>query len=201
MPRYPSEHKLQTRRRILEAAGRRMKSDGIDGSGVAVLMSDAGLTNGAFYSHFDTKSDLVAAVVAQQMDTYVAMVESLPPGPAGLDAYIGAYLSPEHRDDLAGGCPSAALLDEIGRCDDGVREAYDDGLQRFLATVAARLSGDLGLEPDLARTRAVGLYTVLVATLQLARAVADPAQSQQILEAGAANARALIGPGTGGGRS
>jgi AcrR family transcriptional regulator len=46
--RYSKGHKQTTRQRIVEAAGRRFKHDGIDGAGVATLMSDAGLTNGAF---------------------------------------------------------------------------------------------------------------------------------------------------------
>src|SRR5215211_5659517 len=65
--RYSKDHKQATRRRILDAAGRRFKQDGIDGSGVATLMSDAGLTNGAFYAHFESKEDLVANVLAEQL--------------------------------------------------------------------------------------------------------------------------------------
>ena len=54
--RYSTDHKQATRQRILEAAGRRFKKqDGIDGAGVAAVMSDAGLTNGAFYAHFMSK--------------------------------------------------------------------------------------------------------------------------------------------------
>ena len=48
--RYSKDHKQATRQRIVEAAGRRFKQDGIDGAGVATVMSDAGLTNGAFYA-------------------------------------------------------------------------------------------------------------------------------------------------------
>ena len=55
MARYGTEHKQATRQRIIETAGRRLKRDGIDGSGVATLMADAGLTNGAFYAHFPSK--------------------------------------------------------------------------------------------------------------------------------------------------
>ena len=65
--RYGKEHKQATRRRIIETAGRRLKRDGIDGSGVATLMADAGLTNGAFYAHFASKEDLVATAVAEQL--------------------------------------------------------------------------------------------------------------------------------------
>jgi TetR/AcrR family transcriptional repressor of nem operon len=69
MARYGKAHKQATRGRIVEAAGRRLKRDGIDGSGVATLMADAGLTNGAFYAHFDSKDDLVATAVADQLST------------------------------------------------------------------------------------------------------------------------------------
>jgi len=65
--RYGKERKQATRLRIIETAGRRFKTDGIDGSGVATLMADAGLTNGAFYAHFASKEDLVATAVADQL--------------------------------------------------------------------------------------------------------------------------------------
>src|SRR3954470_4237546 len=38
--RYTKDHKQATRQRILEAAGRRFKQHGIDGAGVAAVMSD-----------------------------------------------------------------------------------------------------------------------------------------------------------------
>ena len=65
--RYGKDQKQATRERILQTAGRRFKQDGIDGAGVATLMSDAGLTNGAFYAHFASKEDLVANVLADQL--------------------------------------------------------------------------------------------------------------------------------------
>jgi hypothetical protein len=58
--RYAKDHKQATRQRIVEAAGRRFKQDGIDGAGVAAVMSDAGLTNGAFYAHLASKEDAAA---------------------------------------------------------------------------------------------------------------------------------------------
>ncbi len=65
--RYAREHKHETRQRIIATAGRRLKRDGIDGSGVATLMKDAGLTNGAFYAHFTSKDSLVAIAIADQL--------------------------------------------------------------------------------------------------------------------------------------
>jgi TetR/AcrR family transcriptional regulator, transcriptional repressor for nem operon len=192
MTRYPTEHKAETRRRIVETASRRLKSDGIDGSGVSTLMGDAGLTNGAFYAHFKSKSDLVATVVADQLAEQAALIEALLASSDSVSDYVRAYLAPEHRDDAAGGCPSAALLDEIGRCDAAVRRAYDEGARRILDAIAAQFAAAYGVGLDLAWDRAVGVYAVLVSTLQLARAVFDPALSDRILAAGVEGALALL---------
>ncbi|MEV0669232.1 TetR/AcrR family transcriptional regulator [Mycobacterium sp. NPDC050441] len=189
MARYHAEHKTQTRQRIIETAGQRLKKDGIDGSGVAVLMSDAGLTNGAFYAHFGSKDDLVATVVADQLGAQEAVLASLPEGRAALEQFVRDYLSADHRDHPADGCPSAALLDEISRRGDVVRDAYTHGVQAIVDVVAMHLSPQ---SPAAARTRALGLFTVLVATLQLARAVSDPSLSDEILAAGIANAQVLL---------
>ena len=115
MARYGKEHKEATRRRIIEAAGQRLKRDGIDGSGVSVLMADAGLTNGAFYAHFASKEDLVATAVADQLNQQLERFRTLAVDREGVEQLVREYLSIEHRDDLEHGCPSAALLDEIGR--------------------------------------------------------------------------------------
>ena len=189
MARYDAEHKSETRRRIVETAGRRLKQEGIDGSGIAALMSDAGLTNGAFYAHFESKDDLVANVVADQLATQHAVLASLPDGRAALEEFIRDYLAPEHRDTPSTGCPSAALLDEVGRCDDAVRDSYTEGMQSIVEVIAAHLSPR---DPSAARTRALGLFTLLVATLQLARAVSDRKLSDDILESGIRNAQTLL---------
>src|SRR5438270_8043634 len=107
--RYTKEHKLETRQRIIVTAGRRLKRDGIDGSGVAALMSDAGLTNGAFYAHFESKDDLVATVVADQLRAQHATLGALPEGRSAVEEFVRDYLAPRHRDDPSTGCPSAAL--------------------------------------------------------------------------------------------
>src|SRR5215212_5003242 len=92
MARYGKEHKQATRRRIIEAAGRRLKRDGIDGSGIATLMADAGLTNGAFYAHFDSKEDLVANAVAEQLRAQRERFRAQPPDRTGLEQIVRGYL-------------------------------------------------------------------------------------------------------------
>jgi len=188
--RYGKQHKQATRQRILEAAGRRLKRDGIDGAGIATLMADAGLTNGAFYAHFASKDDLVATAVADQLRNQRESLSTLAPGRAGVEQYVRAYLSVEHRDNPDDGCPSAALLDEIGRCPDATKRAYTDSVLVVIDDIAARLAPD---DPPSARAKTLSVFALLVGTLQLSRALADPQLADEILEQGIHNALALFG--------
>src|SRR5919107_707607 len=176
--RYTKDHKEATRRRILDAAGRRLKQDGIDGAGVAAVMSDAGLTNGAFYAHFASKEDLVANVLADQLQGQRQSFEAQSPDRAGLEAFIRAYLSPQHRDHCADGCPSAALLDEIARRPAATKQVFTDELLEIADDIAARLDPT---DPDAARTDALALFGTMIGTLQLARALTDLEQSDKLL--------------------
>jgi TetR/AcrR family transcriptional regulator, transcriptional repressor for nem operon len=188
--RYGKEHKQATRRRIIQTAGRRFKRDGIDGSGIATLMADAGLTNGAFYAHFASKEDLVATAVADQLRNQRESLSAQAPDLAGLEQFVRSYLSVAHRDNPDDGCPSAALLDEIGRCTDATKQAYTDGLLVVIDEIAARLAPD---DPPSARVKTLSVFALLVGTLQLSRALADRQLADAVLEQGIHNALALLG--------
>jgi TetR/AcrR family transcriptional repressor of nem operon len=187
--RYSKEHKQATRQRIIETAGRRLKTDGIDGSGVAALMGDAGLTNGAFYAHFESKDDLVATAVAHELRTQHQRMAELPPGRDGIEPLIRQYLSVEHRDGPGDGCPSAALLDEISRATDTTKQAYTAELLEFIDDLAARLAPD---DPSAARAKVLGIYAGMIGTMQMSRALADRALADEVLEQGIQNALSLI---------
>jgi TetR/AcrR family transcriptional regulator, transcriptional repressor for nem operon len=188
--RYGKEHKQATRRRILETAGRRLKRNGIDGSGIATLMADAGLTNGAFYAHFASKEDLIATAVADQLREQSANFSAQAPGRAGLEQIVRGYLSVQHRDNPDDGCPSAALLDEIGRCAHATKQAYTDGLLILIDEIAARLAPD---DPPSARAKTLTVFAMMAGTLQLSRALADRQLADEVLEQGIRNALALLG--------
>jgi len=189
MARYGKAHKEATRLRIIDTAGRRLKRDGIDGSGIATLMKDAGLTNGAFYAHFASKDDLVATAVAEQLRQQRANYGAYLPGRAGLEQFVREYLSNEHRDSPEDGCPSAALLDEIGRSSDATKEAFTDGLLISIDNMAAQLSPD---DPQSARVKALTVFGMMVGTMQLSRALADRRLADAILEQGVQNVLALL---------
>jgi TetR/AcrR family transcriptional regulator, transcriptional repressor for nem operon len=187
--RYGKDQKQATRQRILEAAGRRFKEDGIDGTGVAGVMADAGLTNGAFYAHFTSKEDLVANVLTDQLRTQRQSVDAQSPDRAGLETFIRSYLSPQHRDQCADGCPSAALLDEIARRATATRQVFTDELMGVIDDIAARLDPT---DVDAARIDALTVFGLMVGTLQLARALTDRDRSDQLLARGVETALKLL---------
>jgi TetR/AcrR family transcriptional regulator, transcriptional repressor for nem operon len=187
--RYSKGHKQATRQRILEAAGRRFKQDGIDAAGVATVMSDAGLTNGAFYAHFSSKEDLVANVLADQLRAQRQSFDAQPPDRAGLEAFVRAYLSPEHRDQFGDGCPSAALLDEIARRPADTRDVFTEEVMGVVDDIASRLDPT---DVRAGRADALTVFGLMVGTLQLARTLTDRDLSDRVLDRGVETALKLI---------
>jgi TetR/AcrR family transcriptional repressor of nem operon len=190
MARYGKDQKQATRQRILDTAGRRFKRSGIDGSGVATLMADAGLTNGAFYAHFSSKDDLVAATIGEQLARQCDDFGALAQQPGGVAAIVRRYLSQDHRDHPDEGCPSAALLDEIGRSTTAIKQSYTDGLLAVVDAVSAAVAPH---DPLSARATVLDAFAMMVGALQLSRAVNDRALAAEILDNVTAKALAMLG--------
>src|SRR5947209_1723337 len=148
-------------------------------------MADAGLTNGAFYAHFDSKEDLVANALAEQLREQRESFSAQP-----VEQIVRAYLSLQHRDNPEGGCPSAALLDEIGRSTEAIKRAYTDSLLVVIDDIAARLAPD---DPPSARVKTLSVFALMVGTLEVARSLADRQLADEVLEQGVQNALALLG--------
>lgn len=187
--RYEKGRKDATRRRITEVASERFRSGGIAASGLASIMSDAGLTNGAFYPHFRSKEELVREILAAALEAQSNQLEDVLAA-GGLEAAVAVYLSVEHRDNPATGCASAALLPELARQPPETRRLY---AERFLALVR-QVSAALPAQTRDPEGVVLGIFATLIGALQLARAVEGSALSDRVLAAGADAARALVQP-------
>jgi TetR/AcrR family transcriptional repressor of nem operon len=185
--RYEKGRKDASRSRIMEVATEQFRSDGIAATGLAGIMSEAGLTNGAFYAHFQSKAELVRECVAAALEDQSAQIgELLAAG--GHEMAVDAYLSAAHRDNPEKGCASAALLPELARQPAEARQLYTE---RFL-TLVRQMSEALPPQADDPEDVALGVYATLIGALQLARAVEGTELSDRILAAGADAARTLI---------
>lgn len=193
--RFEKGHKEQTRQRIIETASEKFRKEGIAATGIAGLMAEAGLTHGGFYAHFASKEDLVRAAMEAALDQTRTkrqnILDSAAPGPERLRALIKFYLRQAHRDAPGKGCAAAALISEIARHEPETRQVFTERLKGLLGQIA------LALPPEMAEAAreelAIGLFGVLLGSLQMARAVDDPALSETILESGQKAALALAG--------
>ena len=177
--RYDKGHKDETRRHILDVASAQFRESGIAAVGLAGIMSEAGLTNGAFYTHFSSKEELVREVLMDALtrreERHKANLES----GVALETTIRDYLSTRHRDRAGTGCPTAALVAEIARHPKATRDAFTGKVSDIIMLMAEQIRHGSAEER---RRRAITIYAAMVGALQLARAVNDRQLSEEILE-------------------
>jgi TetR/AcrR family transcriptional repressor of nem operon len=179
LARYDKGHRDTTRRHILDVASTQFRENGIAAVGLAGIMAEAGLTNGAFYTHFASKEDLVRAVLCDALERREQRHKDNLENGVALETVIRDYLSPRHRDRAATGCPTAALVSEIARHPKATREAFTGKISDILALMAAQMPEGTPAER---RRRAIAAYATMVGALQLSRAVSDRQLSEEILE-------------------
>lgn len=184
--RYEKGRKDASRQKILDVASERFRIDGIAASGLAGIMKDAGLSNGAFYPHFPSKAALVQESVSAALQAQSLQIAELLQS-VGVAGMIDAYLSTQHRDDPGHGCASSALLPEIAREPGDTRALYTQGVMALVDQLATELPAGM---KDREGT-AVVIYSTLIGALELARAVEGEELSQRILASAAAAAKAL----------
>ena len=187
--RYEKGHKDVTRRHIIDVASAQFREGGVAAGGIAGIMTGAGLTNGAFYNHFESKEELVEAVLANALGGRRSGLRANLEAGKPLDATIRDYLSARHRDDAGGGCPTAALVAEIARHPKATRDAFTGKIVEIVGLIAAQAGQGSARER---RKRALAVYGLMVGALQLARAVNDRKLSDDILESAADSALAIV---------
>lgn len=171
--RVSREQVTENRRTILDAAGRLFRQRGFEAVTVAEIMKAAGLTHGGFYGYFASKEELVAAALAEAMTQTTT-------GPVGdLATYAAEYLSRTHRDDLARGCPTAALAAETIRQTSGARMELTRGLKQQIARLSRVAPGETTAQK---RRAAIGGWAAMVGAMILARASNDQALSDEVID-------------------
>lgn len=188
--RYQKNRKDTTKQKIIDVASRLFKVNGTDATGIAVVMKEAGLTNGAFYAHFKSKESLVEAVIGDQLHKQLEIFTIELENKDGLETIINQYLSHEHLKSCAEGCPSAALLGDIGKRTISTRQVYTDGLEHITSVIIDNIKD--GPIPIDKKQFTLALFGLLIGTLQLARTVTDENLATEILKGGRKTALSLI---------
>jgi len=178
--RYEPEHKTRTRDRIVQNAARKLRAEGMSGPGVASVMKASGLTVGGFYKHFRSKDELVAEAIAQAFSDSEKVYLSLQnlPREDRWKRLVLLYLSPEHCNHPATGCPVAALAAEIARAKLSVRK-------RVAIVMKGRADRWVEFMPGLTATERERNFFVILGSMSgaisLARLLTEPADRQKVL--------------------
>ncbi|MFK4265053.1 TetR/AcrR family transcriptional regulator [Streptomyces milbemycinicus] len=137
MGRVSQAQAQENRRRVVETASRLFREQGAHIS-VADLMKACGLTHGGFYKQFASKDALIGEATTHAFEELTQLRDAGLEQHAGQrdaaqQALIDTYLSTEHRDDAADGCPVAALATDMARGlgDRDAHRVYSEGVSDF----------------------------------------------------------------------
>jgi TetR/AcrR family transcriptional repressor of nem operon len=181
--RPASSRKEATHERIVKTAARAIRRSGYNGSGVAEIMKEAGLTHGGFYAHFESRDGMLAEAADRagaEAVAVLARVAAAAPPKKALEAMLRAYLSNEHVEGVETGCPVAALGSEMPRQAPRVRRAATRRIKEMIDLVA-RQSPEWG--QPCAHEQALVTVATILGALVLARGVDDPKLSKAVREA------------------
>lgn len=170
----------KTRQRIIEVASEVIRNQGIDATGVAEVMSAAGLTHGGFYRHFDSKEELVTEALAMSRKDFVAgTIDAANQGADAVLKHFQEYVTTGHRDDIGSGCALAANGSEIVRADAKTRHNATEAFRLIFEKAAPfmRSQDDEGQSE-----MAISVVTNMIGALTMSRMVDDPALSKKILD-------------------
>jgi TetR/AcrR family transcriptional regulator, transcriptional repressor for nem operon len=178
MARVSQAQARENRERVVTTAARLFRERGVEGVSVTDLMAAAGLTHGGFYKQFPSKEALVAEATGRAFGDQRGRLDALEQRHAGdhegaRREFVASYLSPEHRDDAANGCPVTGLGPDIARegAQGAAREPYARGVEEFARWLAG------GDDEDLAAV------ATMVGALLIARATSGTPLSGRVLAA------------------
>jgi TetR/AcrR family transcriptional regulator, transcriptional repressor for nem operon len=179
--RYRPEHKLETRRKIVQDASRRVRAEGLTGAAVSAVMKDAGLTHGGFYKHFESKDDLLLESLREGFreieDTLAHAAEQSPPGEAW-KAIAKTYLSLDLCDHPEHGCPLAALAPDLARADKRMKPQIAAELVNYKSRMVPFMPGERTADKERAF---FAIFSTMIGAVEIARLLPDRARREKVL--------------------
>ncbi|MRW87530.1 TetR family transcriptional regulator [Pseudoduganella sp. FT26W] len=172
----------ETRRRILATASGLFLKNGIAETAIADVMVAAGLTQGGFYRHFESKEHLVAEASSAAFDLILNTFDSVTVGKSPRDAVdliVHCYLHQHQNPESSVLCPMANLSSEIRNADELIKNVVTEGYHRFVKMFAAYLIRlDYGDYMGIAEA----IVAVLVGAVSLSRLTLESDLSSAILD-------------------
>jgi TetR/AcrR family transcriptional repressor of nem operon len=179
--RYLPEHKLETHRKIVKDASRRVRAEGLSGAAVAAVMKDAGLTHGGFYKHFGSKDDLLLESLREGFreieDTLAHAAQQSQPGEAW-KAIVKTYLSLELCEHPERGCPLAALSPDLARTDKRMKPQIVAELVNYKGRMLPFMPGKRTADKERAF---FVIFSTMIGAVDIARLLPDREMREKVL--------------------
>lgn len=187
---YSSKHKQESRQKILQSAYTLFSTKGFDSVSVDRIMQNCGLTRGAFYAHFKSKSELYNQ--ALQFAASNSMLADKKPANIStrewLSILLDGYLSIEHVNGDRP-CPLAFLATDIVSRDKNTNKTY--------AHVYARMNQVIlnyaGKNASENQQKVVSLTSMMIGAVAIARTIDDESMVKEILSSCRQQARSILG--------
>jgi TetR/AcrR family transcriptional regulator, transcriptional repressor for nem operon len=174
----------QTKARILTAAAKMVRERGVDATSVADVMRAAGMTNGGFYRHFQSKDEMIALAIRAGFDDIADRFDRRlrqNGAAAAIEAYVEEYLSERHLENPGCGCPIAGAATDAARFRGVFAEEFVDGTEKLIRRLSKCSSGDD--TPSVARVQAMRCLAMLVGAVLIARATGRGSLRKEIIAA------------------
>lgn len=180
--RHKGVNKAETRQKMIAAASRGFRSNGYAGIGVDGLAKAAGVTSGAFYSHFGSKDAAFDVALAAGLDEVIEAIPNFQKehGVDWVEAFAEYYMGKRHRRDLECGCAMATLTPEVVRCNPKVHTAFEKKMTQIADLVSQGLAGNSDEER---RAKAWAILSVLIGGINVARAMKGAKVADEVANA------------------
>jgi len=180
--RHKGIDKEETRQRMVEAVGRGFRKDGFSGVGIESLVKAAGVTSGAFYSHFGSKAGAFDVALTAGLDE---VIEAIPEfqkkyQSKWINAFAEYYLGEDHRKNIETGCAMASLTPEVIRFKADTHAIFEKKMTVIVELIAVGLSGDSNEEIT---SRAWSMLGILIGGINLSRAMKTTGISEDVASA------------------
>jgi len=138
--RLTSENKQKITERIREGAAQVFRERGFDAVNLDQLMKQAGLTRGAFYAHYRSKSALLSDVLRHEHPLLRMLEARDGTSPKDLHdqlrAVFDGYLDPKNLEEVFCGCTLAALTGDATRAGADVKTAFGAAFEEICNEMA-----------------------------------------------------------------
>ncbi|MFT3697211.1 MAG: TetR/AcrR family transcriptional regulator [Kofleriaceae bacterium] len=185
-----TEQKAESHTTILDSASRILRKHGIAGARVADIMKGAGLTVGGFYAHWKSKEhlidDTIRRTASELRERLFRELDDVADAERA-DVVVKRYLNTKHRDANAAeglGCPFPAIASEVATTAPEHREAVAETLDLLVKRMTELVKS---------RRVALGIVSLMVGGLTLARATRGTPISDEVITA----CRSLAGSAVG----